>query len=146
MSFITISADTKKIERRLRILSNGVSDFRKPLKDSADLSKKLFEGNFPKQGTEFKKWKNLSPATIAAKVRMGFSRKPLIATGKLRKGFKTLKLTRFFAVVSNKVKYYKYHQTGTKRLPKRQMIFVNRKLSKKISKIFGSYLKTLLKK
>lgn len=145
MTFITIRADSRAIEKRLDKLGRGVKNFKKPLKDSSEFSMKLFKQNFEIGGREFKKWKRLSPATIVAKARLGFPSDPLIATGRMMKSFKIFKLERFVAIVNNPTKYFKYHQLGGRKIPKRVMIAINRKMTKKIVGIFKRYLRGLLR-
>jgi len=147
-AIITIEADTKTIDRRLKILSAGVKDFKKPLKESGLFSVKLFRENFDVVGAKFKKWKALSPATIRAKARAGFPMDPLIATGRMQNSFKLFKLERLFVSIGNPVAYFKYHQSSSPRtrLPRRVMISTNATMIKTISKNFTDYLKALLKK
>jgi phage gpG-like protein len=144
MATTSITADTKKIDKKLAKIAQGLKDFRQPLKKSADEAMKIYEGNFPKKGAEFGGWAKLSPATLKAKARMGYPLTPLIATGKMMKSFKRLELTKMRTVVGNTVGYYPYHQVGTNRLPKRVMISLNSKLEKVIVKQFTDYFKKLV--
>jgi len=145
---ITIKADTKKVERKIKILTDGVKDFKKPLKESGEFATKEFYDNFSLIGAKFAKWKPLKPATLKAKARMGYPLTPLIGTGRMMKSFKLFKLERFVVIVGNKVQdaYFKYHQLGGRKIPKRVMIAINRSMSKKIIKIFNNYIKKLLEK
>ena len=61
------------------------------------------------------------------------------------RNFKIFRLERFIAIVNNPTKYFKYHQLGGRKLPKRVMIAINRKMTKKIINIFKKYLKVLLR-
>ena len=145
MAFISIKADSRAVEKRLNKIATGIKDYKKPLKESSEFSMKTFTENFKVGGAKFEKWKRLSPATIIAKARLGFPADPLIATGRMMKSFKILKLERFVAIVNNPVKYFKYHQLGGGRIPKRVMIAINREMTKKIVDIFNKYIKALMR-
>jgi phage gpG-like protein len=72
------------------------------------------------------RWKDLKPETQSAKSRMGFGNKKILErTGKLKKGIKTVQINNSQVTVSNRVKYYPYHQIGGKKIPQREMLGVN---------------------
>jgi phage gpG-like protein len=68
-----------------------------------------------------KKWQPLSPATISEKERKGYPLKILTRTGTMRSSIRyTVKRKSVQIVVDTK--YATFHQTGTRKMPKRQII------------------------
>ena len=145
MSFLSIKIDSKAVEKRLEKISKGVKDYEKPLKESSKFSLKLFTENFKVRGREFGEWKKLSPATLKAKARLGFPSSPLIGTGRMMKSFKVAKTNKFVVTFHNTAKYFKYHQLGGRKIPKRVMMGINKKMTKKIASIFKKHIKNLLR-
>jgi phage gpG-like protein len=146
MANISIKIDSRKFDRRLNILFKGLKDFKPPLEKSANYSVKIFKHNFGKSGAEFTKWQKLSPVTIREKIRLGFPTDILIRSGRLRDSFRMYKLTKTQTIIDNPVKYFKYHQLGGRRLPRRIMIDVNKRMKDTVGNFFHAYLKSLLKK
>ena len=141
---ITITANTVKVEKRLKKIIDGVKDFKKPLKKSAKDAIFIYQGNFEKKGAEFGGWAKLAPSTIMAKARMGYPLTPLVATGQMKRAFRTLSLSKDTVVVGNETEYYPYHQLGTKNIPRRVMISLNAKLEKQIIDNFENFFKDLI--
>jgi len=148
MAQFTIKADDRAVQRRFKVMGKYLKDFKKPLKESADFAKEMYEANFDKKGSEFGGWKPLAPSTLMAKTKAGYPSKPLIRTGKMKGSFDTKELKKTKAVVWNKLqeKYFKYHQLGTSKMPKRVMISINKKLEDKVQKFFKDYIHKSLKK
>lgn len=79
----------------------------------ADLMKKSQESNFRQQGARFgNRW---------ARRKYAYAHPLMIKSGTLSKSF-TSSYNSSSATISNKAKYGKYHQTGTRRLPVRNII------------------------
>lgn len=117
------------IKQSLNKISGKIKDPKPIFRRISPLLVDYFKQNMESEGMKLLKgrWKELSPATIAAKIRLGYgSKKILERTGKLKKGMKQLSLNNAELVVGNDVKYYQYHQLGGRKLPKRQMLGVNK--------------------
>ena len=124
---VTIRGD-KELNRSLKKVSKTISNAKPILKRISDKLTKYFKDSMKSEGVKLlkKRWQKLTPETLSAKSRLGFgSKKILERTGKLRKGIKRVQLSNSKVTISNKVKYYKYHQVGGKTLPQRQMLGVN---------------------
>jgi len=80
---------------------------------------------FEKQGTP-KRWAPLSPKYAAWKKRHYGSLPKLILTGAMRDSF-TYQVTPRTLRVESKVKYWTYHQTGTRKMPARPVVQISQK-------------------
>lgn len=84
--------------------------------------------NFTAAGLPSGGWAPLSPVTAAWKAEHGFPPNPLIRTGDLMASLSTLRgspneIGTHSATFGTNVEYAKFHQYGTRRMPKRQVIF-----------------------
>lgn len=150
MSFLNVSIrqDGKKVRNKLKVLTNGLHDFKEPLKRTGeDLVKLYGDDNFDKQGQLIgKPWRKLSSTTLLARSqRRGHYKndpistdKILVWTGKLKSGFRK-KVSRIKLVIDNTVEYFEFNQK------KRPMLGVNRNVLAIISKNFTKYIRKLLK-
>lgn len=68
-----------------------------------------------------KKWQQLSPATISEKERKGYPLKILTRTGKLRSSVRFVVNNKSVRIIVDS-NYATFHQTGTKKIPKRQIL------------------------
>ena len=102
------------------------------------LLKEQVRRSFARQGFDGTRWKKLKkPKKVS---------KPLLVnTGKLKNSFTTRRKTKSVTIYS-KVPYAVYHNEGTGKIPKRQMIGVTDKLKKDITKIFYEYFTETLKR
>ena len=120
---IKINLDRAKIDGVLRALDAGFRDFKPLLKDIADIQLKSADETFKTRGVNLgKPWANLKTATVKQKMRIGKNIDILQRTGKMRRSFRMSKLTNNEVNVENSVEYFKYHQIGTKNMPRRQML------------------------
>lgn len=132
---ISINGD----ERVIQLSSNMRGFFRNPkqaLKKSGNLLVDEFDKQFQTEGSRLgRKWKPLAASTITQRARLGFGSGPILQrTGKLRRGFEQ-DLKRYSVRVHNPVEYFKYHQTGGRKLPKRQMIASPERLKQEVVSI-----------
>lgn len=125
--FVTVTGD-KRISNK--IIKVG-GKLKAPRLILTRIGRKLvtyFKENMVSEGVKLTKqrWKELSPATAAAKSRLGFGGKKILErTGKLKKAIKTLSVTSHTVTIGNKTPYYKFHQLGGKKIPKRKQLGVN---------------------
>ena len=99
------------------------------------------------EGKTLKKpWKALKASTLRQKAAAGFGSKGILErTGTLRKGF-AKKVSRFKVRVFNPVNYFKFHQLGTPKLPKRIMITSTENLKQDIIELFRKPINKILNK
>lgn len=144
---LNIKVDDKEVKRLLLNIDKTVKNMKPAMNDIGDKLIKTYEDTFDKQASvEGKTWESLSPATIAQRMRLGFGTGPiLIRTGKLKEGFfKTVKALSVY--VSNKVKYYPYHQLGQGKNPQRKMLGLTKNLTEDIIEIINKFLRKNIKK
>jgi phage gpG-like protein len=144
---ISIDGDERLIAKFKAIEFYFNKKLNKPLKRSGDLLLKRFDENFTKEGKELNKpWKKLAASTLRQKAKLGFGSKGiLVRTGNLRRGFEK-KVKKFSVRVFNDISYYKYHQLGGSRLPKRVMIRGTENIKQDIVEIFRKDLNQILMK
>ena len=138
----TIEGD-KQLSRVLTRMSTDVKDFRFPLNKIAENLKDLFAGEvFSSKGAVIgERWPGLKASTIAQKRRRGFSSEPLVATGAMQAGFRSI-VTSDQAVIYNTQDYFKYHQSNQprSRLPRRAMMKIANLQKEMIVKEFQNYI------
>lgn len=120
----TIEGETQ-FSRRLRNVVLDKEDLKRPLQKAAQNLVRTF-GNevFASRGSEIQEsWAALSPVTLARKARMGYPSDPLVATGEMKRGFRSIVSTDQ-AVIYNTAPYFKYHQSNQARrkIPRRVMM------------------------
>ena len=142
-----MTVDAKTLQRKLRKIDKWLQDFSSPLREIQKMQLQEVKESFPKSwvNTVDKKWRALSPATVAEKVRKGFSSKPLIRTGALQKSFTKTSVKPKIETISSTSPYFKYHQQWTSKMPQRQILGHWRNLIKQAEKIFTKYIINLIK-
>lgn len=151
---ISIRLDDRELKLKLNNLAQGLTNSKPVMKDiSEQLLNYYGDEVFQEQGTTgVDKWRQLSAVTsLSREKRQGYykaapetTNKILIWTGRLRRGFdSTVSATK--TVIFNKVPYFKYHQTGGGRLPKRTMLAITQKVITVVDTTFAKYINKLLK-
>lgn len=138
---VEISGDQEVI-KRLKRTADGILDLRAPLKEATTYLKRYYAGvSFASRGSVFgERWPRLNPAYEVQKLKKWGSRPMLVASGKMQAGFDDeVKLQS--ARVFNPVPYFKYHQTGTNRMPKRAMIGVNDTIEREVNRIVNDAIR-----
>lgn len=129
----------KQLSRRLRGISEGMNDWRPTLKKTAKELVQIFENDvFKTEGNVLgETWDPLSPRYLAKKRADGYSSKPLIRTGAMRKAFQSL-VTPDDATIWNAIEYFKYHQSNRprSRLPRRVMMKLGQDQKALVVRIF----------
>ncbi|MBN3949369.1 MAG: phage virion morphogenesis protein [Nostoc sp. NMS7] len=118
---IQVFADLQPILRSLTRLGGKLTIPTEFLKSTGDYLLKRAEQGFRTETDPYgQKWAPLSPATIAQKERLGYPRKILTRKGDMRKSptatiqGKSVKITIAFPS--------EFHQRGTRKMPKRQIL------------------------
>lgn len=131
---IRLSIRVDGIERALRSFDNRwkrANDLSEPLDRAADFMLGEIDRNFNgRRGRIWGGWprrKRSYPWPILEK------------TGKMRRGF-AKKVKSSEAIITNRVKYFKFHQAGTKRMVKRAMWGITHEQSRQIVKEVQKYL------
>lgn len=133
----------QQLSRKLLGLSMKSQDLSGPFKEAADKLVRVFSRDvFTSKGAVIgEKWERLSPRTVASKARRGQSADPLVATGRMKRSFKSLVSTNQ-AVIYNEAEYFKYHQSKEprKRLPRRVMMKLHDPQKEMVVRIFQQHL------
>lgn len=134
----------KQFSRKLQGLSTDLKDFRTPFAAIGERLKFIFSNDvFSTQGGAIQEsWQRLSPYTVAMKAKRGYPSAPLIATGAMKKGFKSI-VTSDQVVIYNVVDYFKYHQSNKprKRLPRRVMMKLGNQQREIVQKEIIKYIR-----
>lgn len=132
---LTVSLDKTKVDLKLAKIAEQVKDFREPFDEiGTDLLEYYGDVVFETQGVASGvAWRPLAPATLLMrKEHRGYyaqaaieEGKILVWTGRLKHGFqKAVERTKL--TISNPVEYFKYHQAGKGRPPRRKMLALNK--------------------
>ncbi len=126
-------------------------------KKIADESRSYFMKSFPQGGFNqdgsVQKWKEVDrriPGTNAYKYpkTKGTSRrtKPiLVRTGRMQRSIRITQLSFNRSVIATDVPYAKYHNKGTKNIPKRKFMGRSRNLNKRVERLIKKELKKIFK-
>lgn len=140
---ITFSLDNTEAKRMLENIQKGISDFKPALEEISGVQLKEIEKQFSTEGSNIlgEKWQALQADTIKARIRAGFGASPILtASGKMRKSNRKSRLTNTELDISNDVHYFKYHQLGTKKMPRRQIFGHSENMIKKVMDIVAKYI------
>lgn len=135
---MNFTIDDGKAKRKLNSAINAMKDFREPLKLTREYELNEIRKQFVTRGTNItgKRW---------AKRKKSYSWPILQKTGKLKGSFKQTKLTKTELEITSPVKYFPFHQMGTRKMPKRPILGVSEKMKKAILNIFHKYLTAKIK-
>ncbi len=105
--------------------------------------------NFAAEGRP-KSWAALAPITIADRQRKGYPAGPiLVRSGRLKDSLtkpgapgQVLRIGPRSIRYGSSVKYYRYHQYGTRNMPARKMMLLQRQDGSQISRIINTYIRT----
>jgi len=119
----------KQVERLILMFQNMASTKykRKAMHGISIIMKNNILQHFrDEKGSDNRKWQPLSPRYAEWK-RKKFGNKTILRRrGKLYKSFQSSHSSKY-AKVSTKIPYAKYHQYGTKRIPKRDFMYIDKK-------------------
>lgn len=139
----TIEGD-KQLSRVLTRMTTDIKDFKIPLTTIAENLTSLYSKDvFETQGSAIgETWRPLSENTLKAKKRMGYPSTPLVATGAMMQGFRSI-VTSDQAVIYNTQDYFKYHQSNKprKKLPRRVMMKIANRQKEMIVKEFQNFIR-----
>lgn len=143
-SEIRIITTSGAVGHRLKELARKVKDRSKPAKQ---LAVQLYGDtlrNFNTNGAYFKNpWAQLAVSTQHYKSAHGWY-VMLVRTGTLRQGFYQYS-NQQYAAVGNKVPYASFHEEGTSRMPRRQIMPSKEWAATRGVQVFREYLKTSIK-
>ncbi len=138
-----------ELGRILGITHKKLSNFKKPLWESAKLILKDVEQQFKSEGGLTGGWEELADSTVAGRLREGFGGEhPILQkTGALKKSFYAYADSKKAIITSKGVSYYKYHQSRTSRryppkgLPRRAMLVLPERTRQNIVEEFNKFLR-----
>lgn len=133
---VTVEGE-KQFSRRLGIVADGISDWRKPLFRIGGELRGSIDQNFSARGAMFGSW---APRTRP------YAWPLLEKTSRMRKGFRQT-LTNDELVVFNIMPYFKYHQSRLprSRLPRRVMMKIDRIRQQFIQKQFQQHVTEVIR-
>lgn len=144
---IKINVDDDEVQGILEALDRAYKDFRPYLKEISKVQLDSADESFKTRGTNLgRAWDRLAISTTKRKIRIGKNIDILQRTGTMRKSFRVEKLDPNELEIGNTVKYYKYHQQGTKKMPQRQMLGHSPALIKQHEIAFIDYILKTIKK
>lgn len=133
----------QQVSRMLQKLETNIKNFSVPLNRISKTLVDLFSHEvFDTQGGAIgESWKPLAKSTLDAKKRKGYPATPLIATGDMQRGFKSL-VSSDQAVIYNTQDYFKYHQSNQPRtkIPRRVMMKLGNKQKELVVKAFKEFI------
>ena len=128
---------------------NALKDFRPAFKNVKSMQLKEINEAFNVSGKNItgEPWQKLKPNYLKQKIASGFLTNILVRTGKLRKSFKSIRLSKtILQITSVGIPYFKNHQLGKEgstfkaRIPRRQILGHSNKMIKTTLKIFTDFI------
>lgn len=143
---IILKADFKKAIARLDKISKGYENWKMPLEQAEGYQLKQVKKNFATQGSNIAgKWAGLKASTVRDRLRKGFGAGPILKrTGRLKGSIARKKLNKNSLEIGSDVKYFKYHQIGTGKMPRRQILGHSSQMKQKVLSLFSRYVRRLL--
>ena len=128
MFSISIKVNASEAKRLFAKIERRTHDYRPVFLLGRKSLEAANASNFALGGLPSGGWAPLSPVTSAWKAENGFPPNPLIRTGRLMDSLSTLRgspneINHHSATFGTDVKYAKFHQHGTTRMPARQIVF-----------------------
>lgn len=117
---IEAKIDMQSVMRRISSFQEGALDFATANRQVATQLYSWVLTNYEGEGRRVGGWAPLSPKTVKAKLRKGYSTKILLRTGAMRQNFAQFS-DREQAGVGNRTSYSLYHEEG-RGLPQRRMM------------------------
>ena len=138
-SLIGTKAQLKKIQEGLRNARPFFSELEKQILQENDTQ-------FSTEGAYLgEKWEKLSQATVIQRGKLGFGAGPILQrTGKLKRSTRKKQVTNTSLTISNTAPYYKYHQLGTRKMPKRTILTWGKNNTRSAEELFKKYLNKLI--
>ena len=138
--------DASDAVRKLTKLRGALVDFRKPFKDIKSVQLREVQRVFDTEGAATgKKWQSLKQKTIAQRIASGYGAGPILnRSGTLKKSFKQKSVSRNKLEIGSDVKYFQFHQTGTKKTPQRQVLAHTDEMRSRVLKIFTDYIGNII--
>lgn len=143
---IDIDVDMADAMRRLNGIQARSTDFSSVLRWAGDELEKSNAANFAQNGLPSgKSWSPLDPEYSRWKSRNFPGRPKMVRTGRLFKSLTNMKgvpsyVARTTAEFGTAVEYAKYHQTGTFKMPKRQIVFEPPLFAKRLGSKAADYM------
>lgn len=130
-----------------RLVSEINSKAGQPLRESAQILVDESKRNFDTQGYIYgQAWKPLRPSTITQRRRKGLGARPiLIVTGDLKRGAKIESVTNKKAKVANRVPYAIYHQHGTRKMVKREILRATDRARRAVGLVFANFIGRIIR-
>ena len=150
---IKVRLDDRAVKEKLSIIERVLHSPKKPLKNTEkELMEYFGETVFNREGDP-KPWKPLAPSTMLARSKGWgyYSKNPqqrgktLVWTGNLRKSFKS-KLGRFKLTIKNTADYFRKHQLGEGKTPKRPILTASKRVEDIVLKNFERYFAKIMNK
>ena len=143
---ITITGDKKAIAS-INNIQNQLEKPKEPLQNSSKLMMAAIMENFKNQGKTFgMPWTPLKPLTVKIKQRLGYGDKPpLVRTGRMKGSFRS-KTERNKLIIDNPTPYFPSHQIGSKRIPQRVMLRIDKTRLHLIIDAFRDWVVKIIKK
>lgn len=87
-----------------------------------------------------RRWAPLSPPYAVKKKAAGFSGGILTRTGRLRRSFRTIRVTKNRLVFGSRLDRAAWHQHGTRKMPARPITNGGRRITRDINRILSDYI------
>lgn len=151
MAGIQLKVDDRAARNMFKNVAKGLNNFTPAFKKTEKMQNKEIQEAFKVAGKNIngKPWKSLSSKYLQQKIKAGFQTQILVRTQKMRKSFKTIKLTKKDLQITSKgVDYFPTHQLGSKKknIPQRQILGHSSRMIKRTLTIFQTYLINLAKR
>lgn len=139
----SFKVDTEALNRDIWKITKWFKDWRPLLQNIETYQQKALVQNFDAVWKTVTNW-NWAPLSLST-LRKKKTNKILVETWKMRWSFATKSLTNKDLEIWNTAWYSKYHQTGTRKMPQRQILGHWDEMIKEVEKIAEKYFNKLFK-
>jgi len=146
---MSFTIDNREAMRVMENIKKGINDFKPALEQIKGYQVKEIDKQYKTEGSNIlgEKWHDLKKNTINARIRAGFGAGPILsASGRMRRGTAQKKLTKNELQIGNDVKYFKFHQLGTRKMIQRQVFGHSNEMIKHVLDMCAKYIIKTAKK
>lgn len=138
---IEVKLNSEEVKIKIERIKKALQDFTPALKMISEYQKSQVNEAFNVGGKNIAgAWPKLTSGSLTQKLKAGYQQVILVRTGALRESFAVSGLTNLSVKITSKDPKFKFHQLGTRKMPKRQILGHSDAMKARALTIAAAYL------
>lgn len=143
---VDVECRIEKVQNLVADIQDRCTDARPVFRWAHQELKKTFSDNFTTQGLPVGGWAPLSAEYASWKATRFPGAPPMVQTGRLFRSIADLsdpqvnEINKLSATFGTGVPYAKFHQYGTEKMPKREIVFIHQKFANDFAEKLANYI------